>query len=267
MLSFSSFVPASDEELRRQAAAFGKQAGIEVRVDTISSLQLPVKLAAEAQSQSGHDIVRTSSADPFLYESQLVDVGRCRRQARQAARRLVRLRRGIAPDQLGLAFRSVALELLPGQLQHGSVPEGRARAPEDLGGAPQAREDPQGSGPPRRHCHQPRQRRQHHIHVGALVLRRQGVRGRRQDPGHQLREDRAGDRVVQGALPGCHGARGPSPGTTPPTTVAHLRQLSDARVGDLAVLGFCMGGRITYLLAGARPASWRAAGVFGSTPS
>ena len=45
-------------------------------------------------------------------------------------------------------------------------------------------------------------------------------------------------------------------------TIAHLRRLSDARVGDLAVLGFCMGGRITYLLAGARPAAWRAAGVF-----
>jgi carboxymethylenebutenolidase len=43
---------------------------------------------------------------------------------------------------------------------------------------------------------------------------------------------------------------------------AHLRRLPDARVGDLAVLGFCMGGRITYLLAGARPALWRAAGVF-----
>jgi carboxymethylenebutenolidase len=45
-------------------------------------------------------------------------------------------------------------------------------------------------------------------------------------------------------------------------TIAHLRRLSDARVGDLAVLGFCMGGRVTYLLAGARPAAWRAAGVF-----
>lgn len=41
MLSFNSFFPASDEELRRQAEAFGKQAGVEVRVDTISSLQLP----------------------------------------------------------------------------------------------------------------------------------------------------------------------------------------------------------------------------------
>ena len=74
MLSFNSFVPASDEELRKQAEAFGKQANAEVRVDTISSSQLPAKLASEAQSQSGHDIVRTSSADPFLYESLLVDV-------------------------------------------------------------------------------------------------------------------------------------------------------------------------------------------------
>src|SRR3989442_14275166 len=45
-------------------------------------------------------------------------------------------------------------------------------------------------------------------------------------------------------------------------TIAPLRALKDTRVTDLAVLGFCMGGRITYLLAGARPAAWRAAGVF-----
>lgn len=43
---------------------------------------------------------------------------------------------------------------------------------------------------------------------------------------------------------------------------AHLRRRPEARVGDLGILGFCMGGRITYLLAGARPALWRAAGVF-----
>jgi len=44
--------------------------------------------------------------------------------------------------------------------------------------------------------------------------------------------------------------------------IAHLKGLPDAQVGALAVLGFCMGGRHTYLLAGARPASWKAAGVF-----
>lgn len=45
-------------------------------------------------------------------------------------------------------------------------------------------------------------------------------------------------------------------------TTAHLRRIPDTRVGNLAVLGFCMGGRITYMLAGARPATWQAAGVF-----
>jgi carboxymethylenebutenolidase len=43
---------------------------------------------------------------------------------------------------------------------------------------------------------------------------------------------------------------------------AHLRRQPDAQVGHLGVLGFCMGGRITYLLAGARPTVWQAAGVF-----
>jgi carboxymethylenebutenolidase len=45
-------------------------------------------------------------------------------------------------------------------------------------------------------------------------------------------------------------------------TISHMRGLSDAPVRDLAVLGFCMGGRVAYMLAGARPTTWRAAGVF-----
>jgi carboxymethylenebutenolidase len=44
--------------------------------------------------------------------------------------------------------------------------------------------------------------------------------------------------------------------------VAYLKGLTDVGVGPLAVLGFCMGGRHTYLLAGARPENWKAAGVF-----
>ena len=74
-LSWNHFVPAADDELRRQAEVFSKQAGVTVRVDTIAHLQLPAKRAAEAQSQSGHDILLTSDADPFLYENQLADIG------------------------------------------------------------------------------------------------------------------------------------------------------------------------------------------------
>ncbi len=74
-LSWNHFVPASDDELRKQAETFSKQAGVTVRVDTIAHLQLSAKRAAEAQSQSGHDLLLTGGADPFLYEQQLTDVG------------------------------------------------------------------------------------------------------------------------------------------------------------------------------------------------
>jgi len=74
-LSWNHFVPASDDELRKQAEAFGKLAGATVRVDTIAHLQLDAKFAAEAQSQSGHDMIRTHGAVPFVYEHLLVDVG------------------------------------------------------------------------------------------------------------------------------------------------------------------------------------------------
>src|SRR5262252_5301506 len=74
-LSFNHFVPASDDELKRQAEVFGKQAGVTVRVDTIQGPQLFAKRAAQAASQTGHDLIVTGAADPFLYEQQLIDMG------------------------------------------------------------------------------------------------------------------------------------------------------------------------------------------------
>src|SRR5262245_62312036 len=74
-LSWNHFVPAADDELRRQAEVFSKQAGVTVRIDTIAHLQLPAKFAAEAQAQSGHDLVLSGDADPFLYENQRAEVG------------------------------------------------------------------------------------------------------------------------------------------------------------------------------------------------
>jgi len=73
-LSWNHFVPAADDELRKQAEAFGKVANCTVRVDTMAHLQMPAKVAAEAQSQSGHDMYRTAGADPFLYENLLLTV-------------------------------------------------------------------------------------------------------------------------------------------------------------------------------------------------
>src|ERR1700682_5542770 len=62
-LSWNHFVPASDDELRRQAEVFAKQANCSVRVDTMAHLQMPAKVAAEAQAQAGHDIDRSPGRD------------------------------------------------------------------------------------------------------------------------------------------------------------------------------------------------------------
>src|SRR5207248_3048503 len=60
--------------LRKQAEGFGKQANCTVRVDTVAHLQMQSKLAAEAASQSGHDMFRSAGADPFLYENLLTNI-------------------------------------------------------------------------------------------------------------------------------------------------------------------------------------------------
>jgi multiple sugar transport system substrate-binding protein len=72
--SWNHFVPAADDELRKQAEAFGKANNCSVRVDTVAHLQMPAKLAAEAASQSGHDMFRAAGADAFLYENLLVSL-------------------------------------------------------------------------------------------------------------------------------------------------------------------------------------------------
>lgn len=45
-------------------------------------------------------------------------------------------------------------------------------------------------------------------------------------------------------------------------TIHHIQHLPDARVGDnIGIIGFCMGGRVSYLMAGSNPI-FKAAGVF-----
>jgi ABC-type glycerol-3-phosphate transport system substrate-binding protein len=64
-LTFNHFVPASDDELKRQAEVFGKQAGVTVRVDTVASPQLFAKPAAQVVSQSGRDMIVTRAIDSW----------------------------------------------------------------------------------------------------------------------------------------------------------------------------------------------------------
>jgi multiple sugar transport system substrate-binding protein len=74
LLTWSHFVPSSDEELQRQLEEFGKMAGIKVRMDRVAHLQLPAILASEVQGQKGHDITVAADANPNLYADHLVNL-------------------------------------------------------------------------------------------------------------------------------------------------------------------------------------------------
>ena len=74
LITFSHFVPSSDEELKRQLEEYGKMAGVKVRMDRVAHLQLPAVLASEVQGQKGHDLVALAVGQPYLYAKHLVEV-------------------------------------------------------------------------------------------------------------------------------------------------------------------------------------------------
>jgi multiple sugar transport system substrate-binding protein len=74
LLTWNHFVPASDVELKKQAEAFGRQQRVKVRVDFIAHLQLPSKLAAEVQTQSGHDLVLFRDLEAALHQHSTLTV-------------------------------------------------------------------------------------------------------------------------------------------------------------------------------------------------
>ena len=92
-----------------------------VRVDTIAHLQLPAKRAAEAQSQSGHDLLMTGGADPFLYENQLADVGDVVDDLGKKYGGWYSFAAESAQTRVGMAGGARVLDLLPRHLQHGSL--------------------------------------------------------------------------------------------------------------------------------------------------
>lgn len=82
-LALSLFVPSGDEQLTQLMQEFGKQAGCDVRFDTVKVTDVPVKLAAEATAQAGHDLVNVWEAFGYLHRQNLAslddvveDVGR-----------------------------------------------------------------------------------------------------------------------------------------------------------------------------------------------
>ena len=74
VLTWSHFVPTSDDELKHQLEEFGKQAGIKVRLDRVAHLQIPAVHASEVQGQKGHDITFMFVGEPHLYSKFLVNL-------------------------------------------------------------------------------------------------------------------------------------------------------------------------------------------------
>ena len=75
ILEWSSFVKPADVETDRQAAEFGKQEGIKVRVEHINANDLNARATAAVESGAGPDIIRLLSNGPHLYAKGLIDHG------------------------------------------------------------------------------------------------------------------------------------------------------------------------------------------------
>ncbi len=72
MIHWSHFVPSFNPLLERQVAEWGRRKGVEARVDFVSYADIPARIAAEAQSKTGHDIIMLRVFDAALYEGNLV---------------------------------------------------------------------------------------------------------------------------------------------------------------------------------------------------
>jgi len=113
LLTFSHFVPTSDEELQRQLEEFGKQAGVEVRMDRVAHLQLPAVKASEVQAQKGHDIVSLTVAEPYLYAKNLVQLDDLVEQLKKEGGGLIDDKFGKGPesDYRGVPWHFISLPI------------------------------------------------------------------------------------------------------------------------------------------------------------
>src|SRR5213594_56957 len=74
-LCWNNFAPLMDKKLAEIGQRFTKDTGIKLRIDHIAAAQQAAKYASEVQSQAGHDLVEMRMHFPWLYDSQLIDLG------------------------------------------------------------------------------------------------------------------------------------------------------------------------------------------------
>ncbi len=74
LLQWNSFVPAADDEIRRQAKEFSDANGVQVTIETVTGDQLQPKTAAAVEAGSGPDIIQMQYGWPHLYDTACLDV-------------------------------------------------------------------------------------------------------------------------------------------------------------------------------------------------
>jgi multiple sugar transport system substrate-binding protein len=72
-LQWTSFVPAADVEVKRQAEAFKKATGIDVTVEMINQNDMAARITAAVESRSGADVIQMNDNQPHLFAAGLAD--------------------------------------------------------------------------------------------------------------------------------------------------------------------------------------------------
>lgn len=74
LLQWGNFIPPADDELRRQAAEWGKQTGAQVTIETINANDLQARIATAIESGTGPDIIQMLHNWPYLYANGCIDI-------------------------------------------------------------------------------------------------------------------------------------------------------------------------------------------------
>ena len=72
-LQWTSFVPAADAEVDRQAKEFTKATGIEMTVEKINQNDMAARITAAVESGSGADVIQMNANQPHLFANGLAD--------------------------------------------------------------------------------------------------------------------------------------------------------------------------------------------------
>lgn len=74
LLQWTSFVPAADAEIKRQAAEWGQKNNVKVTIQIVASNDLQAKTTAAVEAKAGPDIIQMQYNWPWLYESACADL-------------------------------------------------------------------------------------------------------------------------------------------------------------------------------------------------